>query len=87
MAAAEAGVTLTTFTDAREFLAALPFFPKETPIYLDAQLSHGLRGEMIAREAYALGYVALYLATGLPADSLPRYPWIRQVVGKDPPWK
>lgn len=39
----------------------------------------------MAQDLHAQGFSNLYLATGLAPDSFPHMPWIKQVVGKEPP--
>ena len=70
----------------KEFLAAVEHLPKDTPIYLDSRLAKGLRGEDIARDLHAKGFSNLFLATGHSPESLPPLPWIKKIVGKEPPW-
>lgn len=85
-AARKAGVEFTAFATRTEFLAALAGLSRDTVLYIDAQLGGGVRGEDVAKEAETLGFATIYLATGLPRDAITPAPWIRGVVGKDPPW-
>ncbi|MBI4668014.1 MAG: hypothetical protein HY747_02330, partial [Elusimicrobia bacterium] len=55
-------------------------------IYLDCELGNGIKGEEFAQELHAKGFTNLYLATGHPADRFQGLPWIKAVVGKEPPW-
>lgn len=80
------GLDLKVFSGAPEFLAAVGGLPKATAIYLDSKLGNGLRGEDIAKELHAQGFTELYLATGYDAQSFSPVPWIKKVVGKEPPW-
>ena len=86
VAAKSQGRNLLAFRDPKEFLAAVEHLPKDTPIYLDSHLAKGLRGEDIARDLHAKGFSNLFLATGHSPESLPPLPWIKKVVGKEPPW-
>lgn len=85
-AAGSRGLELAAFAEAAELLAAAAGWPRDTPIYLDAKLGGGRRGEDVARDLHAQGFTELYLATGYDPDSLPAMPCIRKVVGKAPPW-
>jgi signal transduction histidine kinase len=80
------GLRVLAFQDSQEFLAAAGGFPKETAIYLDSKLGDGMRGEDIAKDLHAKGFTNLYLTTGYERGSLPDMPWIREIVGKAPPW-
>ncbi|MDD5655972.1 MAG: HAMP domain-containing sensor histidine kinase [Elusimicrobia bacterium] len=85
-AAKSKGIDLAAFPAPRDLLAAIETFPKGTAIYLDSKLGDGVKGEDVAKELHAKGFTNLYLATGYDRDSLPAMPWIREVVGKEPPW-
>lgn len=86
VAAKSKDVSLATFRDSKEFLAAVERFPKATAIYLDSELGGGVRGEDIARDLHAQGFTNLHLTTGHAPETLPAMPWIKQVLGKEPPW-
>jgi hypothetical protein len=77
---------LAAFADPEAFLKAVDSFSKETPIYLDSELGDGVKGEDIAKGLHAKGFTHLFLATGYDPQFLPDMPWIKNVVGKDPPW-
>jgi signal transduction histidine kinase len=80
------GLKVAAFHDIQEFLAAAQGLPKATAIYLDSKLGDGCRGEDIARDLHAKGFTNLYLTTGYERGSLPDMPWIKEVLGKAPPW-
>jgi signal transduction histidine kinase len=86
VAAESKGKKLAAFTKPADFLAAAANLPKETAIYLDSDLGDNVEGEAIAKDLHGRGFSNLYLATGHAPDSLPAMPWIKQVVGKEPPW-
>jgi len=67
-------------------MEAVEGFSRETEIYLDSELGGGVRGEEIAKEIYEKGFTNLYLTTGHPPEKFPPLPWIREIVGKKPPW-
>jgi len=60
-------------------------FELNTPIYIDSNLSDNLKGEIIAKDIFALGFKNLYLSTGYDADHFPKMDWIRSIVDKYPP--
>ena len=86
LAAKSKGIELLTFSTSRELLTAVGGLPKNTPFYLDSELGDGIEGKQVAQDLYAQGFLNLYLATGRAPDSFPQMPWIKQVVGKEPPW-
>jgi len=86
MAAKAKGLNFLGLKNPQELISILEGLPKTTPIYLDSQLRNGIRGENIAKELNTKGFTNLYLATGYSQESFPPLPWIRQVVGKEPPW-
>ena len=86
LAAETKGRKLSGFSSAATLLAAAKGLSRRTPIYLDSDLGNGVEGTKVAQDLHALGFRELYLATGRSPDSLPRAPWIKRVVGKEPPW-
>ena len=86
VAAKSKGIRLAAFKTPAELLAAVVGLPKDTPIYLDSELGEGLKGEDVARGLHAKGFSSLHLTTGHPPETLPPMPWIKRVVGKEPPW-
>lgn len=80
------GLEFVAFQDPKIFLAVVEGFPKATAIYLDSRLADGVKGEDIAKVLHAKGFLNLFLTTGCDADSMPPMPWIKKVVGKEPPW-
>ncbi|MFA5139211.1 MAG: HAMP domain-containing sensor histidine kinase [Elusimicrobiota bacterium] len=86
IAAESKGVRLSAFRTPEELLSALERMPKDMPIYIDSELDAGQKGEDVAKDLHAHGFTELYLATGYDPESLPPMPWIKRVVGKEPPW-
>lgn len=74
------------FEFSTDFMAVADTFDRSTPIYVDAQLGDGKPGERVTFELWQRGFRELYLATGLPAHRFGNLPWIRDVLGKEPPW-
>jgi signal transduction histidine kinase len=86
LAAKANGLSFSAFADPIQLLNVLKEWPRETRIYLDSHLGNGARGEEIAKNLHGMGFTHLFLATGYDKDSLPPMPWIKEVVGKEPPW-
>lgn len=80
------GIPFCTFDRPAAFLEAVKNYPKDMQIYLDSHLGGNTKGEDIAKTLYKEGYCRLFLATGYIKEDLPPMPWIREVVGKEPPW-
>ena len=85
MVAKQSGITLRTFKTPEAFLAA--DIAKDAAIYIDSDLGNGIKGEKIAEKLFADGYKNIVLATGHAPDSFPAMPWIKQIIGKEPPWQ
>jgi len=60
-------------------------FALNTPIYIDSNLEDNLKGEVIAKDIFELGFKNLYLSTGYDANHFPKMDWIRSIVDKYPP--
>ncbi|MEW6057487.1 MAG: hypothetical protein AB1540_12820 [Bdellovibrionota bacterium] len=87
MVAKRLGKNLTVFESVEKLRENLAHIPKSTPVYIDSGLGNGVRGEDIAQQLFKDGYQNLYLATGRSLEELPELPWIKKVVGKEPPWE
>lgn len=64
---------------------AIHYFPTETPIYIDSNLEHHIKGEALAKTLYEQGFLTLYLCTGMDDSEFPEMPWIKAIVGKEYP--
>ncbi len=81
------GIPLRCFAEYRKFESESERIPKTSQIYIDSDLRpENLKGEELAQELYARGYQNIFLATGKPASHFPPMPWIKAIVGKEPPW-
>ena len=81
-----AGKSLLCFASVDEFIKNTQNLPRDTVIYVDSNLGKGIKGEVAAEKISELGFAHICLATGYSADSFSKFPWIKQIVGKDPPW-
>lgn len=90
ISARSAGVSLSVFQCPQElFKRALPR-DRETPFYVDMNLKASQTGEEVAKKIFECGYFNIYLATGHPLahfKGLLSRPWIKKIIGKEPPWK
>ena len=75
------------FQSPSQFFAQSKYIPHETPIYIDSNLSHKLKGEFVAKEIHEQGFKNIYLTTGFSNHELTLMPWIKGVLDKNPPWE
>lgn len=77
---------IKTFTHPDSFYSELQNISKDTPIYVDSSLSDSIKGEDVAKKLSEAGFDNLFLATGYDKSNFPPMPWLRDIVGKNPPW-
>ena len=87
IAAESASKRVRCYSSPKEFFAAASSYPHSTPVYIDRNLGNGLNGEEVSREIADMGFDNIYLATAYPANFFQSMPWLRGVVGKDPPFR
>ena len=68
------------------FREDLNIFDLATPVYIDSDLKDVMNGQDFAKELYEYGFKNIYLATGHPPNKFPKMFWIKEVVGKMPPF-
>ncbi|MCD6047070.1 MAG: sensor histidine kinase [Gammaproteobacteria bacterium] len=85
--AESAGKTISVFQDPRDFMRIVHLYPKDALIYIDSSLGNGLKGEDFAKQLYEMGYQNIFLATGFSKDHFKDVTWIKDVIGKEPPWR
>ena len=61
-------------------------YPKETKIYIDSELGKNIKGEDIAKELNTKGFNNIYIETGHPKEQFAHLKFIKEVIGKEPPW-
>lgn len=86
MTAQRAGKKIRLFAAAAEFHAAADGIDPETPVYVDAELGDGVKGEVESERIRGLGFRSVYLATGHPPEKYAGLGHLSGVVGKEPPW-
>ena len=84
--AKQAGINLLLFNRVEKLLTYLPKLPIDCLFYLDYKLNGKKTGEDIAKELFHLGYKEIYLVTGYPLKDSQKKPWIKEILGKIPPW-
>ena len=80
------GKTIQTYFDPKEFFEECSLYNRDIPIYIDAHLSKNQKGEEISKKIKEKGFENIYLATGSSPKEFPNLPWIKKIVGKEPPW-
>ncbi len=86
IAAARLGKQLRSFPTVAEFLAESSDFDRATPLYIDADLGDGVKGDIESSKIHSMGFVEIYLATGHAPEKFSDLAHLRGVVGKEPPW-
>lgn len=86
IAATRAGIDLRSFASMDEFEAAQESLPRDAHVYLDGSVPHGVSGESCLSRLRALGFKAVTIATGRPANKLGPEARGLQVIGKEPPF-
>ncbi|MGK5084444.1 HAMP domain-containing sensor histidine kinase [Bdellovibrionota bacterium FG-1] len=86
-AANQIGKRLRAFSHPDQFFDVAEGFSKNSPVYVDANLGNGIRGEDIAERVHALGFVMVYLTTGYEPDQFHGLSYLAGILGKDPPFE
>ena len=85
-AAENAGKKLTTYSSFDEFIHDVDKYNKNTIIYIDSDLGNNIRGEICAKHLFDIGFIEIHLATGYPKGRFNHMPWLKTIVGKEPPF-
>ncbi|MFO3612741.1 HAMP domain-containing sensor histidine kinase, partial [Legionella pneumophila serogroup 1] len=86
-AAEEAGQSISTYSSFDEFVNEINNYCKNTLIYIDSDLGNNVRGEDCAKLLFDKGFIDVHLATGHSRDRFRQVPWIKTIVGKEPPFQ
>ena len=62
-----------------------PHLDRSTVLFIDSDLCDEIPGEQFAWSMFDAGFTEIYLATGFDADRFTPMPWLRGIIGKDPP--
>jgi FixJ family two-component response regulator len=81
MSARDNDKAVLVYEDTSDYLTSLTQIDHSTPIYVDSNLSDGLKGEFIAKKIYDQGFKNIFIATGYSQNHFEKMPWI-----KEPPW-
>lgn len=86
IAASRSGKKIGVFSTTADFLKEAGSVDRATPVYIDAELSDGVKGDVESLKIHELGFAEIYLATGHEAVKFENLTHLRGVVGKAPPW-
>lgn len=84
--AEEKNITLHAFANIQEFESACLNLPSDVAIYVDSNLGGEVSGEVYARTLYQQGFLNIFIATGSDPEKFIRFPWVKGVIGKEPPF-
>jgi signal transduction histidine kinase/CheY-like chemotaxis protein len=87
LTAKKAEIELQAFSSVKEFIDSSSSFERHTPIYIDSDLGLGLKGEVLSEEVFNLGFKELFLATGHSESLINKPAWIKDILGKSPPFR
>ena len=87
MAAERAGKKMRAFATAADFLKESDAIDRGTPVYVDAELGNGVKGDAESLRIHELGFGEIFLATGHEPGRFAALPHLRGVRGKNPPWE
>jgi signal transduction histidine kinase len=86
MAAKKKGINLKTFKEPKEFLDNIENYSKEAIIYIDSELADDIKGEDVAKELSEKGFKNIYIETGHDKEKFSHLKFIKEIIGKEPPW-
>lgn len=78
------GIPFQSFFAIEEFIAASQNIRKDSFLYIDSNLSDGVKGEVESERIYNLGFKNLNLATGMSLEFISKPHWINGVYSKSP---
>jgi len=86
LAAEKSGKIINTYKNPNDFISDMHHYNKNTTIYIDSDLKSDLPGEFYAKNFYEKGFREIHLASGYQAEKFSQMPWIKSVIGKEPPF-
>jgi len=84
--AEKTNLNLESFSSAIDFFNVEDAYKRDTPIYLDVSLGHGVRGDEVALSLFSMGFNNIYLVTGYEPETFTHLTFIKGVIGKAPPF-
>ena len=80
------GKIVAAYNSIRAFKIDLNQFNLDTPVFIDSDLNDIVKGQDFAKELSERGFANIYLATGYRTADFGEMPWIKAIVGKEPPF-
>ncbi len=77
---------IAVFNDIESIMNIIHSYEKNTAIYIDSDLGNNKRGEEFAKTLYMMGFNNIYLTTGFDREDFPPMFWIKDIIGKLPPF-
>ncbi|WPU65855.1 HAMP domain-containing sensor histidine kinase [Peredibacter starrii] len=85
-AARRSQIDLATFSTVDDFLNSSEKFDSDIPIYVDSDLSNGIKGEIESHKIFLRGYKNIHISTSYTDIDIKQYPWIISCNSKTPPF-
>ena len=83
----EKGKHFLAFDSLKDFYTNIHSICRNTPIYIDSELENGIKGEIAAKKINIYyGFKYIFLCTAHTSFDKKKYPWINDIIGKDPLW-
>lgn len=76
---------LLAFSDPNEFFETLKALSRSTPIFVDSELSDGIKGQDLIPKISALGFEAIFITSGHDSSKFNYLAGLAGIIGKDPP--
>lgn len=79
-------IDLRCYTSVDNFITASSEVPQTSAIYIDSNLENDISGEEEAKRIHDLGFQNIWLCTGYTDIEISKYPWIKGIISKKPPF-
>lgn len=86
LAGKKSGLNVDTYSSVNDFIEKFEIYNQKTIIYIDSDLGDNIKGELQAKKIFDKGFSEIYLTTGFSADQVQKFPWIKSIIGKTPPF-
>lgn len=80
------GKEVHAFNTILQVQASIEKYARGTPIYVDCDLNEPISGIELAKQLFEKGFNTIYLSTGYSPEHFKKMPWIRGIIGKEPPF-
>ncbi len=80
------GKVVATYNSIRSFKVDINCYDLNIPVYIDSDLNDVIKGQEYAKELYEKGFKHIYLATGHLSNNFQAMYWVKDIIGKLPPF-